>query len=410
MSARVFLGETLVGQLVPDLDRSTTSLEFDRAYALRGTRPVLGRYFEDFDVNIVRRFDGGPLPNYFRNLLPEGALRKVVEKRLGPSAIPEYSMLLRLGADLPGAVRVEGDELDVSPLEEAEQHARPARDPFRFALTGVQPKLSLYETDDRLTVPVQGEEGFWIAKFGTPIFRELAENEHATLRWAARCGLDVPEHRLIRARDIQYLPDEFDPDQQVLLVRRFDRKPGGARVHQEDFAQVFDVAPEDKYVAEHLELDAIHFGSIADVIHRLCGWDDFIEYMKRLAFMVLSGNDDAHIKNWALVYPDALHARLAPAYDMVATVAYGRAPRAPAMRWFQPRAPTLDPGSPLADVVVDDLLVAASCASDADTAAVLAELEQFIAAARDLWPTVEDDTPPFTRNAIRMHLASAKLR
>lgn len=410
MSARVFLGDTLVGQLLPDPARAATSLELDRGYALHGSRPVLGRWFEDFDANVGRRFDGTPLPNFFRNLLPEGALRKVVEKRLGPTLIPEYTMLLRLGGDLPGAVRVESDELDVSPLEEDEQNARPARDPFRFALTGVQPKLSLYEVHDRLTVPVEGEKGHWIAKFGTPVFRELAQNEHVVLEWAARCGLDVPEHRLVRAEEIDRLPNEFDPAQSVLLVRRFDRAPGGARVHQEDFAQVFDVAPEDKY-ADRLELDGIHYGAIGNVIQRLCGLEDFLEYMKRLAFMVLSGNDDAHLKNWALLYPDSLHARIAPVYDTVATVAYGSGvPRAPAMRWVQPGAPTMDPGKPLVDVTIDDLLAAASCASGADTAIVLDVLEAFIGRARTVWSDVEGGAPPFTRDAIRAHLARATLR
>lgn len=410
MSARVFIGETLVGQLTPTPLTQTTVFEFDPHYAADASRPILGRWFEDYDITEPRRFEGSPLPQFFRNLLPEGALRKVVEKRLGASSLPEYSMLLRLGGDLPGAVRVVTDTLDEDPLDEEERNARRPRDPFRFALTGEQPKLSLYEADDRLTVPVEGEEAFWIAKFGTVAFRELVENEHTLLRWATRCGLVVPEHRVIRAEEIDGLPEEFDPQQRVLLVRRFDRKKAGVRVHQEDFAQVLGLAPEEKYVSEHADLDAVHFGTIGTIVFRLCGFDDFLEYMRRLAFMVLSGNGDAHIKNWALTYPKGIRARLAPLYDVVATIVYGSYQKSPAMRWVQPEGPTLDPGVPLVDVTLDDLLGTASCAEGADTAIVMDELERFVGVVRREWSAVEAEAPPLTRKAIAAHLAAAQLK
>lgn len=44
--------------------------------------------------------------------------------------------------------------------------------------------------------------------------------------------------------------------------------------------------------------------------------------MRRLVFVVLSGNGDAHLKNWSLVYPDGVTARLAPVYDQVFTLPY----------------------------------------------------------------------------------------
>lgn len=43
---------------------------------------------------------------------------------------------------------------------------------------------------------------------------------------------------------------------------------------------------------------------------------------RRLVFNVLMGNGDAHIKNWSLIYDNPLRPRLAPAYDLVSTVAY----------------------------------------------------------------------------------------
>ena len=46
------------------------------------------------------------------------------------------------------------------------------------------------------------------------------------------------------------------------------------------------------------------------------------EFIRRLAFNAMVGNGDAHLKNWSLIYPDGRTAALAPAYDLVGTVAY----------------------------------------------------------------------------------------
>jgi serine/threonine-protein kinase HipA len=402
----VFLGETPVGELRPHPGSGEASFEFDTGYASSASRPVLGRWFEDQLIEAPRAFRGAPLPNYFRNLLPEGALRKIVERRLGRSALPEYTMLLRLGENLPGAVRVLSDQLDLGPLEESERTGRDAGDPFRFALSGVQPKLALSEVDDRLTVPLEGPDGYWIAKLGSPAFQRLVENEHLMLEWAHACGLDVPEHRVIRASEIENLPGDFDPNQDVLIVRRFDRRADGVRIHQEDFAQVFDIAPEERNAAEIVDLGWVHYGSIGAVIHALCGEDDHREYMRRLAFMVLSGNADAHVKNWAVVYPDGLKARLAPVYDFVSTVVYPTVPACSPLRWWEPPEPTLEPAKPLVEVRIDELLVAAS---PADTSVVMDDLADFARRVRATWPEVSERAPEVVRERVTAHLRAAAL-
>jgi len=47
VTARVFLGETLVGELRPHPESADASFEFDSDYAASASRPVLGRWFED---------------------------------------------------------------------------------------------------------------------------------------------------------------------------------------------------------------------------------------------------------------------------------------------------------------------------------------------------------------------------
>src|SRR6266581_348976 len=63
---------------------------------------VLGQIFED-DPRIVRSVRVG-LPPWFANLLPEGELRKQIIRELGGGNVGDYTLLLRIGRYLPGAV------------------------------------------------------------------------------------------------------------------------------------------------------------------------------------------------------------------------------------------------------------------------------------------------------------------
>ena len=49
---------------------------------------------------------------------------------------------------------------------------------------------------------------------------------------------------------------------------------------------------------------------------------DTREFLARMLAFMLMGNTDAHLKNWALVYPDGRHPRLAPVYDPVCVAAF----------------------------------------------------------------------------------------
>ncbi len=88
------------------------------------------------------------------------------------------------------------------------------------------------------------------------------------------------------------------------------------RIHQEDFAQVLDVYGADDGKYQHATFDKIAF-----LVQRICP-DDRAEFLRRLVFMVLSGNADMHLKNWSLRYPDGIRPRLSPAYDQLTTVIY----------------------------------------------------------------------------------------
>jgi serine/threonine-protein kinase HipA len=136
------------------------------------------------------------------------------------------------------------------------------------------------------------------------------------LTWAQESGIEVPDVELIPIADVEGLPREIGllEEQQALLVRRYDRQDR-RRIHQEDLAQVLKLSPGQKYIKHNFE-------TIGRVVRAVAGDNAFLEYARRLAFMVLSGNGDAHHKNWSLIYPDDRTAALSPAYDLVFTRAY----------------------------------------------------------------------------------------
>ena len=103
-----------VGSLLRDPTGAVTFI-VDESYIERGPgRPILSLAFhatsgeEDTIDRLRQRNDKmgrvTSLPPYFTNLLPEGALRSVVEAQLPPGDNHEFGMLRRLGGDLPGAV------------------------------------------------------------------------------------------------------------------------------------------------------------------------------------------------------------------------------------------------------------------------------------------------------------------
>ena len=100
-----------------------------------------------------------------------------------------------------------------------------------------------------------------------------------------------------------------------MAVRRFDRPASGLRVHIEDFAQILGKYPGEKYRSANYE-------TIGRIILRTAGEESFDEFVRRLAFILVSANADAHIKNWSLIYPDRVRAELSPAYDLVSTIEF----------------------------------------------------------------------------------------
>lgn len=318
----VSLGDVEVGTLARGEDGQVTLAFADSYLAMRG-RPVLGQFY----VDKLRRM-GPPetgMPAFFANLLPEGELRRLLATALGAREQQDFRLLAGLGDDLPGAVRVrqtaaEGDE--GAPVGAVQ---RGLAGKLRFSLAGVQLKFSMARDGKQLVLPARGQGGDWIVKLPDLEFPELPENEYAMMCWARASGIEVPDFEVLTHADVEGIDRRYFPTGSVAFAtRRFDRPRPGERVHIEDFAQVNGIQPFDKYDdrPEPRVVGRINYETLARQIQVFCGEDSLREYVRRLVFMVLSGNADAHLKNWSLIYRDGRTPTLSPAYDLVATVAY----------------------------------------------------------------------------------------
>jgi serine/threonine-protein kinase HipA len=261
---------------------------------------------------------GGALPAFFAGLLPEGRRLGALRRAVKTSADDELSLLLAVGADAVGDVQVVpagvapaevparvtieriGDVSFAGLLVELGIRAQ------RVALPGVQDKTSAA----MINLPVARAGERYILKLNPAEFPHLVENERFFLEAARRSGLSVPPNELVA--DAEGRPG--------LLVRRFDRVTveGAPRpLAVEDGCQVLDRPPADKYLlGADRTLAALAAVCAAPVV---AGRD----LIRQLAFAYLTGNGDAHAKNFSVLQGLDGEWRVSPAYDTPSSYPYG---------------------------------------------------------------------------------------
>lgn len=280
-------------------------------------RQLLGLWFEDNPG--VSPSASLRLPAWFSNLLPEGRLRDWIARDRGVSSAREIELLLRVGADLPGAVQViEDGATDIAVnfgdvIDDVANHS--SHEGFKFSLAGVGLKFSMIQSGERLTLPGYDQLGDWIVKLPDAVYPSVPENEFNMMTLARAVGIDVPEVRLVPREELPDLPSVAWPKGEgfAYAVRRFDRSETG-RIHIEDFAQARGFYPDQKYDGS--------FETVAAYAYRRSDLSSLTEFVRRLVYNLLIGNGDAHLKNWSLIYPDGRRPKLSPAYDLVSTAAY----------------------------------------------------------------------------------------
>jgi len=319
----VWLGDRRIGELA-NIPGDYNVFSFDEGYVEDPSAPVLSQSFLDkngLPIRIIPRTQTVAAP-FFANLLPENpsALRELLAKEHSLKVAPDFPLLRVLGRDLPGAVVLvdESETADDSvsygssaTTIQSEPQGVHQDEPLRFSLAGVQLKFSASLAGQRLTIPLEGQGGSWIAKLPSNAFPRLTENEFAMMSFARAVGLNVPEIRLVDIGEVRGLPSEMpalrEDEHYVYAIARYDRLADGSRVHAEDFNQIAGQFPRDKYENRSTSW-------IAGVVSTLCPPEDIDELIARVVFGVAIGNGDMHLKNWSLLYSNGRDARLAPVY------------------------------------------------------------------------------------------------
>jgi serine/threonine-protein kinase HipA len=315
----VWLHEQRVGSIT--LSEGIIRFQLDESYIHDANRAVLGLIFED-DLAVIHRSQVR-LPPWFSNLLPEGRLREWIAQAKGVSENRELDLLIKVGHDLPGAVRVAEAEMGQTRFEASGREIaaytdsdHDSNDIWRFSLAGVALKFSMLRAGERFTSPGIGEGGDWIVKLPDQRYQNVPLNEFSMMELARKVGINVPEVRLVHRDQLKDIPDNLWPDSEDMAyaIRRFDRTPSRGLVHIEDFAQVRGFYPRNKYKGT--------FETLAALIYRQYDVESLLEFSRRLAFNYVIGNGDAHLKNWSLIYTNPRRPVLSPAYDLVATAIY----------------------------------------------------------------------------------------
>lgn len=316
-------------------------VSFDRDYIENPQRPTLSLSYRGADEAATRailsaardarltRADG-KWPNFFQNLLPEGHNRERLAQERGCSTEDEFELLAAAGHDLMGALEVEpvparegipdsvrlwhtAMGLDVLepgfvewPVEDA------------ASIPGVVTKFSAIREGRRYTVRRQGAAGSHILKLPSARHPDLVANEYTGYQLAKSVGLNCAHAELVTRAQAD-LPEHL-PFDQILAVQRFDRLADGRRLHMEEFVQVLGYEPRQKY-GKSLFND---YSAMLRVLDQLSADParDVQEFVNRFVVFILMGNTDAHLKNWALTYPDGIHPVLAPLYDPVCITAF----------------------------------------------------------------------------------------
>ncbi|MGH7706660.1 MAG: type II toxin-antitoxin system HipA family toxin [Vulcanimicrobiaceae bacterium] len=206
----------------------------------------------------------------------------------------------RDGSAAPPFVQLRELETASRAIEDDANNDNPAADAWLRLL--LAPGASLGGARPKATV-VDAEGNLWIAKFPSVKDRyDVGGWELVVQRLAERCDLRVP------ASDAR----TFANTGHTFLVRRFDRRESGGRIH---FASAMTLTGHEDGAdastgASYLE--------IAEVImsQGAAPREDLIELWSRIVFNVMVSNTDDHLRNHGFLLTLNAGWRLSKAYDM----------------------------------------------------------------------------------------------
>lgn len=307
------------GRLAGRLIRRHYGVEFSYTtdYLASGGRPVATTL--PLGPDPVRTGRPGAVPPFFAGLLPEGRRLSGLRQAVKTSLDDELTLVLAIGRDTIGDVQVvpAGEApIPAEPLVSVDRSWSEVRFSDLLGAAGVVDPVGIPGVQDKasarmISVPVARAGERYLLKVDPPEYPHVVANEAFVLRAAARAGVPSASAEVVVDVD----------DRPGLLVRRFDRiaQPDGSTraLACEDACQVLGRWPEAKYRVSTEEL----VGALAGV----CAASPVArrDLFRQVAFAWLSGNGDAHAKNFSVLADDEGEWRIAPAYDLVSTVVYG---------------------------------------------------------------------------------------
>lgn len=379
----------------------------DIVWEREGQQPRLGL---DFLRKLGARWHASDLPSWFENLLPEreSRLRTRLCSAHGLRDGQSFDLLQVLGHDLIGAVecRVTGQSYESAYVTANEPGEAPeiatSEEPHRWsALTGMQLKFSMSMVNARLVLSARGRDGIWIVKIAGAEYDELAEVETATMTWAKLTGFDVPQHFTVPFDHLDGIPPGWTESvAPAFAIRRFDRRDDGSKIHQEDLCQALDLRPGNKYG----ERPRVSFEGALRLVHDACGESEGREMARRIGFMIASGNTDAHLKNWGLLWGERTRPTLAPCYDLVTTIAWER------LGWQRHGGPTLAlrlGGETFFRLLNEHTLD--TCSKNSGCSWARREIIEGIERSRDTWSHISGTAPMRMCKALEEHWAAVPL-
>ena len=279
-----------------------------------------------------KTFDHASCRPFFAGLLPEAEKRDLIARGLGISPRNDFALLDRIGGECAGAItflppdapapgptspsdytRLPRPELDRILRLLPERPLLAGEEGIRLSLAGAQDKLPVLVRGGEIFLPLGAAPSSHIIKPQIPRFPDTVANEALCLLLAAQLDLHAVEAQICTTED-----------QRFLLVARYDRVQTGddhlVRLHQEDFCQALSIPPELKYQSEGGPSLSQCFDLVRSVATRpAIALARLLDYV---IFNVLVGNNDAHGKNYSLLYLEDGRVELAPLYDAMCTQVY----------------------------------------------------------------------------------------
>jgi serine/threonine-protein kinase HipA len=260
----------------------------------------------------------GAVPPFFAGLLPEGRRLGALRRGVKTSVDDDLTLVLGVGGDTVGDVRVVAEGVDpdhVPPRLNVEGFEQVRFTDLladmdvrvdRVGLPGVQDKVSAA----MLNLPVTAAGSQLILKLNPREFKHLVENEHFFLGVARLAGITTVDSTVVH--DAAGEPG--------LAVTRFDRVTlEGSRTSLavEDGCQVLGLYPSAKY---SVTTEKLLSGLAAVCEAPLPAAADFLA---QAAFSYLTGNGDAHAKNFSVLQDASGRWQPSPAYDLPSSLPYG---------------------------------------------------------------------------------------